>query len=168
MMVVAMNFFDFSIPMPDGSRKSLAEFRGRYVLAVNTASKCGFTPQYEGLQKLQQELSDDKLVIIGFPCNQFNGQEPGSDVEIAEFCSANFDISFPLSAKVNVNGPDAEPLWAWLAAEKPGLLGSRSIKWNFTKFLVSPTGEVLARFGSMETPAVIAHFLDSHTRRVAS
>ena len=122
---------------------------------VNTASKCGFTPQFDGLQKLYDEYQDQGFTIIGFPCNQFKEQDPGSDAEITEFCKVNYGVTFPMMSKIDVNGPDTDPLYVWLKDSAPGLLGSKKIKWNFTKFLVGKDGEVLHRYGPQETPASI-------------
>ena len=142
---------DFTVKKPDGTEQKLSDFAGRPMLIVNTASKCGFTPQYEGLEALHREYGD-KLEIIAFPCNQFGAQEPGNAEEIAEFCSLNYQISFPLFAKVDVNGDTASPLWTYLKLKQPGLLGTTAIKWNFTKFLVSRTGDVVERYASQTAP----------------
>lgn len=131
--------------------EDLSAHKGKVLLIVNTASKCGFTPQYEGLEKLHRKYHDQGLEILAFPCNQFGSQEPGDAEEIKKFCSLNYDVSFPLMAKIDVNGNDADPLWKYLKAEKSGLLGSR-IKWNFTKFLVDRDGNVVARYGPAVKP----------------
>ena len=149
------SLYDFSAQTLDGKPAPLADYRGRVVLIVNTASKCGFTPQYEGLEALWRDYKDKGLTILGFPCNQFGAQEPGNAEEIANFCSLTYDVSFPMMAKIDVNGPKADPLYAFLKHEKKGLLGSESIKWNFTKFLVDKTGKVVARFGPMDTPQAL-------------
>jgi glutathione peroxidase len=146
-----MSFYDFTAQTLDGRPAPLSAYRGKVVLIVNTASKCGFTPQYEGLEALWRKYSDKGLTILGFPCNQFGAQEPGDAAEIANFCSLTYDVSFPMMAKIDVNGPKADPLYAWLKQEKGGLLGS-SIKWNFTKFLVDKTGKVGGRFAPVDTP----------------
>ncbi|KKC37942.1 glutathione peroxidase [Devosia epidermidihirudinis] len=147
---------DFTLPLLDGTPQSLAAYEGKLVLIVNTASKCGLTPQYEGLEALWRTYRDKGLVVLGFPCNQFMGQEPGSAEEIAEFCSITYDVSFPLFAKIDVNGADQSPLYAWLKASAPGILGTEAIKWNFTKFLIGRDGTVLERFGPEVLPADIA------------
>ncbi|MBC7469442.1 MAG: glutathione peroxidase, partial [Ramlibacter sp.] len=126
---------DFSARAIDGRTVPLAEFRDKVLLVVNTASACGFTPQFAGLEDLHREYGPKGLAVIGFPCNQFGSQDPGSNAEIAQFCQLNYGVSFPMMAKVDVNGPAADPLFAWLRTEAPGLLGSKAIKWNFTKFL---------------------------------
>ena len=146
-----MQITEFEIEQADGSTADLAKHKGKVLLIVNTASKCGFTPQYEGLEKLHQEYADKGLEILAFPCNQFGNQEPGDAEEIQNFCMLNYDVSFPLMAKIEVNGEDADPLWKHLKSEKSGLLGSR-IKWNFTKFLVDREGNVVARHGPAVKP----------------
>jgi len=137
---------DFDAALPSGKRLSLADKAGKVVLIVNTASKCGFTPQYAGLEALWRKYRDHGLDVIGFPCNQFGNQEPGSAEEIETFCSLNYAISFPLMGKVNVNGPEADPLYDWLKDGARGIFGSRGIKWNFTKFLVGRDGKVVRRY----------------------
>ncbi|NCN85567.1 MAG: glutathione peroxidase [Sphingomonadales bacterium] len=146
-----MKVTEFQVKQADGSDLDLSKHKGKVLLIVNTASKCGFTPQYEGLEKLHQEYEDKGLEILAFPCNQFGNQEPGDADEIRNFCSLNYDVSFPLMGKIEVNGNDADPLWKYLKSEKSGLLGSR-IKWNFTKFLVDRDGNVVARFGPAVKP----------------
>lgn len=143
---------DFSATTLDGHEQSLADYKGKVVLIVNTASKCGFTPQYEGLEQLHREYSPRGLVILGFPCNQFGAQEPGDAAEIASFCSLTYQVSFPMFAKVDVNGDHAHPLFRFLKAAKPGLLGTEGIKWNFTKFLVGKDGEVVGRYAPATKP----------------
>lgn len=147
--------YDFTAETLEGQPALLADHRGEVMLIVNTASKCGFTPQYAGLEALYRKYKDRGLVILGFPCNQFGAQEPGNAEEIASFCSLTYDVSFPLMAKIDVNGPAAHPLYAWLKHEKKGLLGSEGVKWNFTKFLVSRDGQVKGRFGPATEPKAI-------------
>ncbi len=150
------SIYDFTAKTLDGKDVSLADFKGKALLIVNTASKCGFTPQYEGLEKLYEDYKDKGLTILGFPCNQFGAQEPGSASEIGAFCMKNYGVSFPMFEKVEVNGDGAHPLYNWLKAEKPGILGTRNIKWNFTKFLVNREGEVVERFAPLAKPADLA------------
>jgi glutathione peroxidase len=156
--------FDLTFTRNDGQEVDLHELAGRPVLIVNTASKCGFTPQYEGLQKLYEEYKDQGLTVIGFPCDQFAHQEPGDDSSIASFCSRTYGVTFPLSTKVDVNGPRTHPIFAYLKSRAGGLLGS-SIKWNFTKFLVSPDGRTVKRYAPNTSPAAmeadIRHVLSS-------
>jgi glutathione peroxidase len=147
--------YDFSARTLDGSEASLDAYRGRVLLIVNTASKCGFTPQYAGLENLHKKYAARGFEVLGFPCDQFGHQEPGDADEIRSFCTTKYDVSFPLFAKVEVNGANAHPLWAWLKSEKTGFLGG-AIKWNFTKFLVGRTGEVTDRFPPTTTPDAIA------------
>ncbi|QXI26961.1 glutathione peroxidase [Pseudomonas vanderleydeniana] len=135
-----------------GEQKTLADFSGKALLVVNTASKCGFTPQYKGLEELWQHYKDQGLVVLGFPCNQFGKQEPGNEAAISEFCELNYGVSFPLFKKVEVNGDGAHPLFVQLKKDAPGLLGSQRIKWNFTKFLVSRDGKVVKRFAPLTKP----------------
>lgn len=144
---------DFSAVLPDGTRLNLAEKAGKVLLVVNTASKCGFTPQYDGLEALWRKYRDRGFEVIGFPCNQFGAQEPGTAEDIAAFCSLTFDITFPLMAKVDVNGTGAIPLYRWLKREAPGVLGTEAVKWNFTKFLVSPDGQTVTRYAPTTEPA---------------
>ncbi|WP_250464729.1 glutathione peroxidase [Microbulbifer litoralis] len=153
----------YSIPVKtqDGRETTLEEYRGKVLLAVNTASKCGFTPQYKGLEALHEKYRDRGLVILGFPCNQFGKQEPGSDDEIREFCELNFGVSFPLFAKLDVNGPDAHPLFVELKRQAPGILGTEGIKWNFTKFLVNRDGQVVERFAPKDKPEDLAAEIES-------
>jgi glutathione peroxidase len=147
-----MSIYDFSAETLDGKPAPLSAYADKVVLIVNTASKCGFTPQYAGLEALYRMYRDRGLVVLGFPCNQFGAQEPGSEAEIANFCSLTYDVDFPMMRKIDVNGPATHPLYAWLKHAKKGLLGSEGIKWNFTKFLVDRTGEVKARFAPTDTP----------------
>jgi glutathione peroxidase len=144
--------YDFKATSLDGREIDLADFKGKTVLVVNTASKCGFTPQYEGLEKLYEENKDKGLVILGFPCNQFGAQEPGGAEEIGAFCMKNYGVSFPMFEKIDVNGADAHPLYNWLKDEAPGLLGTKNIKWNFTKFLIDKDGNPVERYGSTTKP----------------
>lgn len=146
---------DFDARLPNGERVSLADRLGKVVLVVNTASKCGFTPQYEGLETLWRHHRDAGFEILAFPCNQFGAQEPGSANEIASFCQVNFGLSFPLMAKVDVNGDKAEPLFDWLKAQAPGVLGTKAIKWNFTKFLIDRNGHVVRRYAPTDKPEAI-------------
>ncbi|MFK7988352.1 MAG: glutathione peroxidase [Sandaracinaceae bacterium] len=148
--------YDIEVTTIDGETKPLREYEGQVMLVVNTASKCGFTPQYEGLEKLHQKYGERGLSVLGFPCNQFGKQEPGSETQIASFCEKNYGVSFPMHAKVDVNGSGAHPLFRHLTQEKKGLLGSARIKWNFTKFLVNQKGEVIERFAPSTTPEKIA------------
>jgi glutathione peroxidase len=150
-----MNAYDFSAETLDGKPAPLADYRGRVLLIVNTASKCGFTPQYAGLEALYEKLGARGLTILGFPCNQFGAQEPGDATEIANFCSLTYDVSFPMMSKIDVNGPGAHPLYAWLKKEKKGLLGSQAVKWNFTKFLIDRNGEVVERFAPTVEPKAL-------------
>ncbi len=144
--------FDIPVTTIKGEQKTLADFGGKAVLVVNTASKCGFTPQYKGLENVWQQYKDKGLVVLGFPCNQFGKQEPGDEGAISEFCELNFGVSFPLFKKVDVNGSDAHPLFVNLKKSAPGLLGSQGIKWNFTKFLLSADGAVIKRFAPTTKP----------------
>ena len=147
--------YDFSAKTLDGQEQSLSDYQGKAMLVVNTASKCGFTPQYTGLEKLWEKYQDKGLVVLGFPCDQFGHQEPGDADEIRNFCSLNYDVSFPLYEKIDVNGGAAHPLWKWLKKEKPGLMGMEAIKWNFTKFLVDKKGKVVKRYAPTDTPEKI-------------
>jgi len=150
--VTVSTLFDFSTRSIAGQRADFAARRGDVFLLVNTASACGFTPQFKGLEKLWRDYRDKGLVVVGFPCNQFGAQDPGSDREIASFCELNYGVSFPMMAKVDVNGPTADPLWQWLKAQAPGMLGSEAIKWNFTKFLVGRDGQVIRRYAPNDEP----------------
>ena len=147
---------DFTVTTNRGESLDLSAKLGKVLLVVNTASKCGFTPQYDGLEKLYQQFRDKDFEVLGFPCNQFGGQEPGNADEIAEFCKVNFGVTFPLMAKVEVNGANASPLFDWIKGEAKGLMGSTSIKWNFTKFLIDRAGNVVKRYGPQDAPAGIA------------
>jgi glutathione peroxidase len=147
------SIYDFSAKTLDGREISLGDYKGKILLIVNTASKCGFTPQYEGLESLHRQYGERGLAVLGFPCNQFGAQEPGDAAEIANFCSLTYDVSFPMFAKVDVNGDNTHPLFQFLKAAKPGLLGTEGIKWNFTKFLVDRQGEVVERYAPATKPA---------------
>lgn len=144
--------YDFSAQTIDGKPRKLADFKGQVLLVVNTASQCGFTPQYQGLEELHKKYSGGGFAVLGFPSNQFGQQEPGPDSEIAQFCEMNYGITFPMFSKVDVNGADAHPLFKYLTSEKKGLLGSEAIKWNFTKFLVGKSGEVIKRYAPTTKP----------------
>ncbi len=146
------SIYDFTAKTIDGSSTSLDAYKGKVLLIVNVASKCGFTPQYTGLEALYKKYKDKGLVILGFPCDQFGHQEPGDENEIKQFCSLTYDVSFPMFAKIKVNGDDTHPLYKFLKNEEKGILGSEGIKWNFTKFLVDKTGKVLKRYGSIDKP----------------
>ena len=145
--------YDYMAKSLDGREVPLSDYKGKVLLIVNTASKCGFTPQYAGLEELYKAYQDKGLAVLGFPCNQFGAQEPGTSAEIGTFCQKNYGVTFPMFEKIEVNGNNAHPLWTYLKSEKPGLLGTKAIKWNFTKFLVDRAGQVVSRFGSNETPA---------------
>lgn len=147
---------DFEALSIDGKPVSLAQFKGKPLLIVNTASACGFTPQFGGLEKLHKAYGERGLVVLGFPCNQFGAQDPGSNAEIASFCQLNYGVTFPMMEKVDVNGAQAHPLYQWLTAEAPGLLGSKAIKWNFTKFLVGKDGRVIKRYAPQDAPEKLA------------
>lgn len=143
---------DFQVKAADGSLTSMDRFKGIVVLVVNVASKCGFTPQYKGLEEIYKQFKDQGFTIVGFPCNQFGAQEPGSNQEIQQFCEMNYGVTFPVMGKVNVNGNEADPIYQWLKSSAPGLLGTEMIKWNFTKFLVGRNGEVLKRYAPQDEP----------------
>ncbi len=145
------SIYDFTLKDINGQDTSLEQYKGKYLLIVNVASKCGFTPQYEGLETLHREFGS-QLAVLGFPCNQFRHQEPGDENEIKSFCSLTYQVSFPLFAKVDVNGKETTPLYSFLKQEKPGIMGTQAIKWNFTKFLVSPEGKVLKRYAPNVEP----------------
>lgn len=155
-----MDIYDYGVKTIDGQHKLLGDYKGKVLLIVNTASKCGFTPQYQGLEALYQKYKDRGLVVLAFPCNQFGHQEPGNEHEIQEFCSSSYAISFPLFAKIEVNGANAHPLYQYLKNEKPGVLGSRGIKWNFTKFLVDKTGKVVKRYASTDKPEALVEDIE--------
>lgn len=153
--------YDFDALQIDGRAVPLAQYKGQALLIVNTASACGFTPQFAGLEELHQQYGAKGLVVLGFPCNQFGAQDAGSNGEIAEFCQLNYGVSFPMMAKIEVNGAGAHPLYQWLCKEAPGLLGSKAIKWNFTKFLVGKDGQVLKRYAPTDTPASLAKDIEA-------
>jgi glutathione peroxidase len=147
--------YDFAADLLDGTPQALSRYRGKTVLIVNVASRCGFTPQYEGLEALYRQHRKGGLVVLGFPCDQFGHQEPGDAEEIRRFCTTRYAVSFPLFAKIDVNGPNTHPLYEWLKAEQPGVLGSQAVKWNFTKFLVGPDGRPVRRYAPSDTPESI-------------
>ena len=149
------SLYDFNATTITGETQKLSEYAGKVALVVNVASECGFTGQYAGLEELYETYADRGLVVLGFPCDQFGGQEPGTEAEIAEFCTTTFGVSFPLFAKIDVNGENAHPLYSWLRNEQPGQQGD-AIEWNFTKFLVSPSGRALQRYGPADEPDTIA------------
>ena len=153
--------YDFSANNIQGKSVKLNKFKGKAMLIVNTASACGFTPQFGGLEELHKSYGGKGLVVLGFPCNQFGAQDSGSNDEIAEFCQLNYGVSFPMMEKVDVNGSGAHPLFQWLTTEAPGLLGSKAIKWNFTKFLVGKDGSVLKRYAPTDTPASMARDIEA-------
>jgi glutathione peroxidase len=153
--------YDFEALQINGQNIGLDQFKGRAFLIVNTASACGFTPQFAGLEALHQQYGPQGLVVLGFPCNQFGAQDKGSNNEIAAFCQLNYGVSFPMMAKVDVNGAGAHPLYQWLCKEAPGLLGTQSIKWNFTKFLVGKDGAVLKRYAPMDTPQSLSKDIEA-------
>ena len=148
--------YDFEALQINGKSVPLSKFKGKAMLIVNTASACGFTPQFAGLEALHKKYGKKGLVVVGFPCNQFGAQDAGSNSEIAEFCQLNYGVSFPMMAKIDVNGANAHPLYHWLSSEAPGLLGSKSIKWNFTKFLVAKDGSVIKRYAPTDEPASLS------------
>ena len=150
-----MTLYDIEAKTIDGRTESLSAYKDKTLLIVNVASECGFTPQYAGLEQLYREFKDRDLVVLGFPCNQFGHQEPGTESDIAAFCSTKYDVTFPLFARIDVNGPHAHPLYQWLKSEKKGVLGTEAIKWNFTKFLVDRHGTVLRRYAPNDTPQSI-------------
>jgi len=154
--MAAASVYDFEALSIDGKLAQLASQRGKVLLIVNTASACGFTPQFAGLEKLWETYRDRGLVIVGFPSNEFGGQDPGSNDEIASFCQLNYGVSFPMMAKIKVNGSTAHPLWKWLTSEAKGILGTPSVKWNFTKFLVGKDGQVIKRYAPNDAPESLA------------
>jgi glutathione peroxidase len=151
----AKTAYDFTAKDIDGRERALREFAGQALLIVNVASKCGFTPQYEGLEALWRKRRDEGFAVLGFPCDQFGHQEPGDELQIKEFCSLNYDVTFPLFSKIEVNGSGAHPLYRWLKGEKAGVFGTEAIKWNFTKFLVDRKGQVVKRFAPADSPQKI-------------
>ena len=153
--------YDFEAIQMNGQGMALSQLQGKVMLIVNTASACGFTPQFSGLEKIHQAYKDQGLAVLGFPCNQFGNQDPASNDAIANFCQVNYGVSFTMMQKVNVNGTDAHPLYQWLCAEAPGLLGSKAIKWNFTKFLVGRDGRVVKRYASMDKPEKMAQDIEA-------
>ncbi len=153
--------YDIVATTIDGRQQSLGDYAGKIVLVVNVASRCGFTPQYAGLEALYRRFAEKGLVVLGFPCNQFGAQEPASEAEIVKFCSANYDVSFPMFAKIEVNGENAHPLYRLLKHAAPGILGSEAIKWNFTKFLIDREGRVVKRFAPNDTPQAIAEDIEA-------
>jgi glutathione peroxidase len=150
-----MGIYDLSAKAIDGTERKLDQYKGKALLVVNVASKCGFTPQYKGLEELWEKFRDQGLVVLGFPCDQFGHQEPGDEAEIQSFCTTNYGVSFPMFSKIDVNGSNTHPVYEFLKSEAPGLLGTTSIKWNFTKFLVDRSGKVVKRYASTDTPAKI-------------
>jgi glutathione peroxidase len=155
------SFYDFTARLADGTEVSMADYRGKVVLAVNVASKCGFTPQYSGLEQLHRTYHDRGLVVLGFPCNQFGDQEPGTEQEISAFCRVNYDVTFPIFSKVEVNGSGAHPLYKWLKRKAPGLLRVQLVPWNFTKFLIDRDGEKVKRFSPDFEPAKLAEPIEA-------
>jgi glutathione peroxidase len=156
-----MTIYDFEAQSIDGHAVTLANYRHKVMLIVNTASACGFTPQFGGLEKLHQTYGAQGLTVLGFPCNQFGSQDPGSNEEIGAFCQRNFGVSFTMMEKIKVNGDDAHPLYRWLTAEAPGILGIEAIKWNFTKFLIGKDGQVIKRYAPMDAPEKIAKDIEA-------
>jgi glutathione peroxidase len=155
------SIYDFDAVGIDGRAVPLADFKGKVLLVVNTASACGFTPQFAGLEELNKAYSAQGLAVLGFPCNQFGSQDPGADAEIASFCQVNYGVTFPMMSKIDVNGAQAHPLYQWLTKEAPGLLGTKAIKWNFTKFLVDKDGQVIKRYAPTDTPKSLAKDIES-------
>ena len=153
--------YDFEALQINGKPVALSQFKGKVMLIVNTASACGFTPQFGGLEELHKTYGGKGLVVLGFPCNQFASQDKGSNDEIAEFCQLNYGVSFPMMSKIDVNGSNAHPLYQWMSKEAPGLLGSKAIKWNFTKFLIAKDGSVRKRYAPTDTPASLAEDIEA-------
>ncbi len=153
--------YDFTARQINGQDIALSQFQGQVMLIVNTASACGFTPQFGGLEVLHQRYAGQGLAVLGFPCNQFGKQDPGTDGQIAGFCQMNYGVSFPMMSKINVNGDQADPLFKWLCAEAPGLLGTKAIKWNFTKFLIGRDGQVIGRYAPTDKPESIAKDIEA-------
>ncbi len=163
--MTAASIYDFEVTRIDGQPVSLAQYRDQVMLIVNTASACGFTPQFAGLQALHATYGERGLAVLGFPCNQFGRQDPGSNESIGQFCQRNYGVAFPMMAKIDVNGDAAAPLYRWLTAQAPGVLGTRAIKWNFTKFLIGRDGRVIRRYAPMDTPARLARDIESALAR---
>jgi glutathione peroxidase len=159
-----MSVYPFKVKSIDGTEISLSEYRWKALLIVNVASHCGFTPQYAGLESLYKKHKDKGFAILGFPCNQFGAQEPGNEAEIKSFCDLNFGVTFPLFAKIDVNGANADPLYKYLTTDKPGVLGTEAIKWNFTKFLIDPKGEPVKRYASTTKPEDLEKDVESVMR----
>ena len=155
------SIYEFEAQQIDGQTVPLSQYKGKVLLIVNTASACGFTPQFGGLEALHQQYGSQGLVVLGFPCNQFAGQDPGSNEDIASFCQLNYGVSFPMMAKIDVNGAAAHPLYQWLTEAAPGLLGTRAIKWNFTKFLIGKDGQVIRRYAPLDKPAALAKDIEA-------
>ena len=153
--------YDFKVNTIDSKETTLEQYKGKVMLIVNVASKCGYTPQYDGLETLYKKYKEQGLVVLGFPCNQFSSQEPGSEAEIQNFCRVNFGVTFPMFSKINVNGDNTHPLYRYLKSEQPGILGTETIKWNFTKFLVDKEGKVIERFGSSTKPVSLEEEIES-------
>ena len=159
---VQMNtIYDFKVKTINGEETTLEQYKGKVMLIVNVASKCGYTPQYDGLEALYRKYKDQGLVVLGFPCNQFGSQEPGSEAVIQNFCRVNFGVTFPMFSKIKVNGEETHPLYRYLKSEQPGVLGTEAIKWNFTKFLVDKEGEVVERFGSSTKPEALEEKIEA-------
>ena len=156
-----MSLYDLEAQSIDHQTVPLSRYQGQVMLIVNTASACGFTPQFTGLEKLHKTYADQGLAVLGFPCNQFAGQDPGDDAQIATFCQKNYGVSFQMMGKIKVNGDDAHPLYQWLTAEAPGLLGSKAVKWNFTKFLVGRDGRVIKRYAPQDSPEKMAKDIEA-------
>jgi glutathione peroxidase len=161
-----MSIYSFSVKTPDQQEKSLADYQGKVVLIVNTASQCGFTPQYKELQALYEKYGSDKFAVLAFPCNQFAGQEPQDNAEIISFCQLNYQVTFPVFAKIEVNGKNTAPLFAYLKTQSKGFLGTKTIKWNFTKFLINQKGEVVKRYAPTTTPSSIAQDIEKYLQAV--
>jgi glutathione peroxidase len=159
--MIAEDLYDIEVRTIDGEARSMRDYAGKVLLIVNVASRCGFTPQYAGLEALYRKYGEKGFVVLGFPCNQFGAQEPGADSEIAQFCATSYDVTFPMFSKIDVNGEKAHPLYRWLKHAAPGLLGSEAIKWNFTKFLIDRSGKVVRRFASTDTPQSLEKAIES-------
>jgi glutathione peroxidase len=160
-----MTVYEFDAKSIDGTKVSLSAFDGNVLLIVNVASQCGFTPQYDGLEKLYKKYKNEGFMVLGFPCNQFGGQEPGTDSEIKSFCQTNYGVTFPLFARIDVNGPNAHPLYDFLKEAKPGILGTERIKWNFTKFLIDRQGNVIKRYAPQEKPQTFEEDIEAALNR---